>query len=164
MIQLNYLNGDATRPMSNTKLKIIAHICNDVGKWGKGFVLAISARWKRPEFEFRYNSEPDAELDGDLYGLGDIQLVKVEPDIYVCNMIAQHDIKPINYIPPIRYEALIECLTKLRDFINEQTCGVSVHMPKIGSGLAGGNWDIIEQIIIDELCNHDIEVNVYIKE
>jgi hypothetical protein len=34
-------------------------------------------------------------------------------------------------------------------------------MPKIGSGLAGGDWNIIEQIIIEELCKHDIPVFVY---
>ena len=155
MIQINYTYGDATNPTSNTKVKIITHICNDMGKWGKGFVLAISARWKLPELSFR---------NDEINGLGDIQLVKVEPDIYVCNMIAQHDIKKINNIPPIRYEALRECLIKLRDIIKSKPWDVSVHMPKIGAGLAGGDWSIIEQIIIDELCDHDVEVNVYIKE
>ena len=33
--------------------KVIAHICNDGGGWGKGFVLAVSARWPEPEREYR---------------------------------------------------------------------------------------------------------------
>lgn len=33
-------------------------------------------------------------------------------------------------------------------------------MPKIGAGLAGGNWDIIEQIINEEIG--DVEVRVYV--
>ncbi|MEV6001124.1 Appr-1-p processing protein, partial [Streptomyces griseomycini] len=26
-------------------VKVIAHVCNDIGGWGKGFVLAVSRRW-----------------------------------------------------------------------------------------------------------------------
>ena len=32
--------------------KIIVHICNDNGKWGSGFVLAISKRWIKPKDEY----------------------------------------------------------------------------------------------------------------
>jgi len=34
-------------------------------------------------------------------------------------------------------------------------------MPRIGAGLAGGDWDTIEAIITEELCAHDIPVTVY---
>lgn len=37
----------------------------------------------------------------------------------------------------------------------------SVHMPRIGCGLAGGRWEKIEPIISDELTSHGIEVTVY---
>ena len=37
----------------------------------------------------------------------------------------------------------------------------SVQMPKMGCGLAGGDWKIIEKIIIEELCSNDIEVTIY---
>lgn len=43
----NYLTGDATAP-GGTGTRIIAHVCNDIGHWGKGFVLAISKRWPEP--------------------------------------------------------------------------------------------------------------------
>lgn len=52
MTQITYLKGDATNPMGKGN-KIIAHICNDVGGWGKGFVLAISRKWKEPEKAYR---------------------------------------------------------------------------------------------------------------
>ena len=41
MTEINYLKGDATQPHSQGT-KIIVHVCNDLGGWGKGFVLAIS--------------------------------------------------------------------------------------------------------------------------
>lgn len=43
MKTITYLKGDATNPQSEEN-KIIAHICNDIGGWGKGFVVAISKR------------------------------------------------------------------------------------------------------------------------
>ena len=45
---IHYLKADATAPQTEGNI-IITHICNDIGAWGKGFVLALSKRWKTPE-------------------------------------------------------------------------------------------------------------------
>jgi hypothetical protein len=42
-MQIQYIAGDATAPIGDGN-KIIAHVCNDIGAWGAGFVLAISKR------------------------------------------------------------------------------------------------------------------------
>jgi hypothetical protein len=34
-------------------------------------------------------------------------------------------------------------------------------MPRIGTGLAGGNWETVSQLIREELCAKDIPVTVY---
>ena len=39
--------------------------------------------------------------------------------------------------------------------------GASVHMPRIGSGLAGGKWEQVEGIIREELTAADVAVTVY---
>ena len=44
-MKIEYLKGDATSPVKEGN-KIILHICNDIGGWGKGFVMAISKKWK----------------------------------------------------------------------------------------------------------------------
>jgi hypothetical protein len=36
-----------------------------------------------------------------------------------------------------------------------------VHMPRIGTGEAGGTWEIIGEIIEDTLCQRKIDVTVY---
>lgn len=63
MTVINYTTGDATAPTTQGN-KIIVHICNDVGGWGKGFVLAISKKWKQPEQNYRewYKSKNDLHL------------------------------------------------------------------------------------------------------
>lgn len=52
MSSITYIKGDATCPQAKGT-KIICHVCNDIGGWGKGFVLAISRRWEQPEAEYR---------------------------------------------------------------------------------------------------------------
>ena len=48
-----YLKGNAVEPKEVEGRKIIVHVCNDVGAWGKCFVMALSNKWKKPEQEFR---------------------------------------------------------------------------------------------------------------
>lgn len=148
---ISYLKGDATAPQAKGP-KIIAHICNDRGGWGKGFVLAVSRRWPEPEQDYRA-----WHRYGNDFALGEIQTVQVLPDTWVCNMIAQHGYKAGSSGPPIRYDALAKCLSKLAD--DAGAYKASVHMPKIGSGLAGGDWAKIEPMIA--LALNDIPTYVY---
>jgi O-acetyl-ADP-ribose deacetylase (regulator of RNase III) len=173
---IKFLKGDATNPTAKGK-KIIVHICNDVGGWGKGFVMAISKRWKQPEIEYRNwcknkvleltdtvqfirLESRDKYSNESKFELGNVQFVKATNDIWIANMIAQRDIRPSkDGIPPIRYTYVRECLERVRQFAKRQNA--SVHMPRIGCGLAGGQWTKIEEIVNDNLIAHEIETTVY---
>lgn len=151
-MKINFITGDATSPIGDGK-KIICHICNDIGAWGAGFVLAISKKWKQPEKE--YLSMPKSERR-----LGNVQLVQVETDIAVANMIAQHKVrseKDHGYIP-IRYDAVRECLTAVNKHAVENNA--TLHAPKFGTGLAGGDWFEIEKII-HEVVTVDVFIYLY---
>ncbi|WP_291693247.1 macro domain-containing protein [Bradyrhizobium sp.] len=155
MKAIQYLNGDATSPQIKGN-KVVAHICNDLGGWGKGFVLAVSRRWQEPELDYRRWHREHADDD---FGLGAVRFVQVEPDMWVANMIGQHGMKTSSKGPPIRYEAVRECLEKLADFASEKAA--SVHMPRIGCGLAGGRWELVLPIIESTLASRDVAVYVY---
>ena len=150
---LNYLKGDATEPQGQGK-KIIVHICNDIGAWGAGFVLALSRKWSEPQSEYKnwFRSGKDFEL-------GEVQFVKVEEDIFVANMIAQRGLVPDEYGPPVRYEAIVTGLHRVAKKAME--LDASLHMPRIGSGLAGGDWNMIEKIIKRTLADKGLHVTVY---
>jgi O-acetyl-ADP-ribose deacetylase (regulator of RNase III) len=155
MTSINYLKGDATAPAGNGA-KIICHVCKDVGGWGKGFVLAISKRWPEPETHYRAwhkQGEPGG------FRLGAIQLVEVEPALAVANMVAQRGIRPTRGLPPIRYDALLDCLASLAE--RATSLRASVHMPRIGCGLAGGSWPEVERIIGETLLAAAVPVHVY---
>src|SRR5262245_32401915 len=125
MIGITYRKGDATAPVAEGA-KIVCHICNDVGGWGKGFVLAVSKRWPEPEARYR-TWHKAGESAG--FRIGAIQLVEVEPALFVANMVAQRGVRPSGGIPPIRYDALRECLMALADHATSRNA--SVHMPRI---------------------------------
>ena len=130
MNAITYLKGDATCPQAKG-VKIICHVCNDVGGWGKGFVLALSKRWEEPETAYRA-----WYAEGTDFALGAVQFVQVEPYVWVANLIGQRGTKTGSSGPPVRYEAIAAGLVKVAEKARE--LGASVHMPRIGCGLAGG--------------------------
>jgi len=156
---IRYTTGDATRPVADGA-KIICHICNDIGGWGAGFVVALSRRWPEPEKAYR-EWHGGRRPDDMRFALGAAQFVPVQTDITVANMIGQHGIARRGHkgAPPVRYEAIRLALRHVADYATAHSA--SVHMPRIGAGLAGGDWTTIEQIIEDELSARSIPATVY---
>ncbi len=155
MHEISYIRGDATQPQCKGN-KIVAHVCNDLGGWGKGFVLAISKRWTEPEKEYRVWHRNRAHND---FSLGSVQLVSVEKYIWVANMIGQRGMKTGSKGPPVRYDAIQKCLALVATMAKENSA--TVHMPRIGCGLAGGKWNMIEPLIVSQLCAAEIPVYIY---
>ncbi|MGW1001789.1 macro domain-containing protein [Streptomyces sp. NPDC002520] len=155
MSEITYVRGDATVPLGKGT-KVIAHVCNDIGGWGKGFVLALSRRWPEPEAAYRAWHRDRAHND---FGLGAVRLVQVEPYVWVANMVGQRGIRTGSMGVPVRYEAIDTALGRLADHVIE--LGASVHMPRIGCGLAGGKWSRIEPLITERLVKRGIPVTVY---
>lgn len=153
--EIRYVRGDATSPQAKG-VKVIAHVCNDLGGWGKGFVLAVSRRWDEPERVYREWHRHRAAND---FGLGAVRFVQVEPYVHVANMVAQRGIKRGSKGVPIRYDALGECLERVGARAIELEA--SVHMPRIGCGLAGGRWSEVEPLIERHLVGRDVPVTVY---
>jgi O-acetyl-ADP-ribose deacetylase (regulator of RNase III) len=154
MPEIVYTKGDATQPIGQGS-KVIAHVCNDEGKWGAGFVLAISKRWPEPEIRYRQAFQRSPRP-----ALGDVDFVEVAPGLFVANMVGQHGIRRgKNSTPPIRYDALRVALAAVAQFAQEHNA--SVHMPRIGCGLAGCKWAEVAPIIHDTIMQKGVPVVVY---
>jgi O-acetyl-ADP-ribose deacetylase (regulator of RNase III) len=155
---IRYTTGDAARPVG-TGPKIIAHICNDQGGWGRGFVLALS-RWDDgPERAYRRWFSQQGLKD---FYLGAVEYVPYGPkddETYVANMIAQRGIRSPGQDRAVDYLALDCALQQVG--ARASHLNASVHMPRIGCGLGGGTWDEIEPIIQATLVTRGIDVTVY---
>ncbi|MEV7031248.1 macro domain-containing protein [Streptomyces sp. NPDC093272] len=155
MSEITYIRGDATAP-SGKGVKVIAHVCNNRGGWGKGFVLALSRRWPEPEKAYRAWHRDRADND---FALGAVQLVQVGHYLWVANMIGQHGTRTGSKGVPVRYEAIDTALAALAE--RATGLGASVHMPRIGCGLAGGKWSRVEPLVQERLAGRGIPVTVY---
>lgn len=177
---IQYEIGDATKPKA-PGAKIIAHVCNDENRWGRGFVLALNQMSPKPKE--MYHRWGRGEIEGAVFQLGNVQLVRLAEDLYVANCIAQHGIVPgpathvrdpilqamhaeLEPVPgkeglyyPVRYAAIRQCLQKVAQAARSKNA--TVCLPRIGSGLAGGLWWKVEDIIRETLIQAGIPVIVY---
>jgi O-acetyl-ADP-ribose deacetylase (regulator of RNase III) len=153
--RIQYVRGDATDPQPDGGVRVIVHVCNNVGGWGAGFVLAVDKLSKIPKCVYRHRFNSLA------LELGTVQLVQVKVGVWVANLIGQHGHRSEKGDPPIRYDAVRLGLMRLAEQVLLSTEAVSIHMPRIGCGLAGGKWEIMEHIIAQELSLKGIPVTVY---
>jgi O-acetyl-ADP-ribose deacetylase (regulator of RNase III) len=171
-VEIRYVQGDATRPEAPPGAsgpRIVVHVCNDVGGWGAGFVLALSKRWPTAEQRYRWWSRGeraahDGEADPARFALGEVQLVEVEPGpspVVVANLVGQRGLaKASDGTPPVRYDAIRAGLATVAAYA-ERHPGATVHMPRIGCGLAGGRWEEVGPIVQRALCDRGVPVTVY---
>jgi len=152
--RIRYVRGDATKPHGNDT-KIIAFIVNDKARsWGAGFAKVVQRKWPFVLEEFQRWRESKREE----FSLGAINISAVEGGIFACEMVCQHGYGP-SRTPRIRYSALETCLKKLaQEAIGRKA---SVHMPRIGSGQAGGSWWIVSEMIDYVMIRRNIKVTVY---
>lgn len=155
MPNIKYRVGDATIPYERPNI-LIAHICNDLGWWGAGFSGALSHRFPITESMYR------TEMRQNPLALGSVQFIRIEhhKHVVVANMIAQHGVyHHISNPHPIRYDALRTALQHVAAYALRN--GMSVQMPRIGTGLAGGSWSYIAALIARELLDRGVEVFVF---
>lgn len=143
---INYVTGDATLPQGDG-VKIIVHCVNNIGKWGSGFVLALNQRFgDEPRLMYQQWYRNGNAV------LGNVLFVKVhpEPNLWIANVVGQH--QTIRENPsPIRYMALRRGLITTGEFCKQLAVDtgaqVSMHAPKLGSGLAKGDWNKIADML-----------------
>lgn len=150
-----FVHGDATAPDMSGHVMIV-HVVNDkTPNWG-GNGFAASLRRTLPNVQEDFQDW--AEHHRPSYRLGNIRVSKPRSDLSVASVVAQHGYGP-SAAPRIRYSALREGLTKVAAVARQ--INASIHMPRIGTGQAGGEWAIIEDIVRDTLCVTGLTITVY---
>ena len=114
-------------------------------------------RWLHKPFTERWLEPKIAYRNLKFRKLGSVEFVKVENDITVANVIGQ--VFHHNNGPPVRYHAISKALHIVAKISKRDNA--TVHMPRIGCGLGGGQWIEIEPILKHTLVNSGVHVNVY---
>jgi O-acetyl-ADP-ribose deacetylase (regulator of RNase III) len=137
---INYIKGNVLSPVGEEQTKVICHVVNNKGGWGAGFVVALSKKWKKPEQEYRHYCK------NNIPRLSHVQCVEVEAGIFVANMFAQNGFRSQQNPVALDYKSLTLCLVKVRNFCKFFD-SLSIHMPLIGCGLAGGKWEKVGPMV-----------------
>jgi hypothetical protein len=155
----NYIE-DRIKSGNNGCSVIVPHVCNDIDVFGGGFTGGIVQHY--PLVKENYHLLGKTFLRNNP---GYVQYIKVlenksyEHQLIFANMIAQNGtISPSNQ-RPLNYYSLCKSMSDVVSFIknkfrNDQS--VEIHAPKFGCGLAGGNWNFIQELIKDIWKNQKI--------
>lgn len=157
---ITYIIGDVLNDAPCLKRKLIVHCCNDIGAWGAGVSGAISKIYPKAEEEYRKWHKFEHYMLGTQnipFKLGQIQIVPVEKFVFVINMIGQKGVVGYNNPKPVKYSAIVRCMEKVYQVCKKLDC--EIHAPLFASGLAGGKWETIEELI-NEIW-HDVPVYIY---
>ena len=147
---MNIIQGDLIQLAKEGHFDVIAHGCNCFLTMGKGIALQI-------KMEFPEAFQEDQKTSrGDLWKLGTYSFAHIlRYNLTVINAYTQFDYRPTyndDGIVRCDYDAIRRVFKAIaRDFGNDARIGY----PKIGAGLAGGDWEIISKIIDEELIDHN---------
>jgi len=167
------IDGDLITLAKAGTFDVIAHGCNCHSTMGAGIAPQMARAFGCDRFQMeRIGSDVNklGNIDYQTFVIGqfamwsteDAKNTANEPELAVVNAYTQY-----NYgrnhsdgdAKPLSYEALTLCMKK----INVVFRGKHIGLPKIGAGLAGGDWDLIKAIIQRELRDCKVTVVNYKK-
>jgi O-acetyl-ADP-ribose deacetylase (regulator of RNase III) len=149
-MKYNEIEGNLITLAQTGHFDVITHGCNCFCRMGAGIAPQMANAFHCDKFELE-----KPEYIGDINKLGNIDYQKFG-NLYVVNSYTQYHWK-INGSKPIDYEALTLCMRK----INNKFSGKHIGLPKIGAGLAGGDWTKIKNIIQQELVDCITTIIIY---
>lgn len=128
---------------------IIVHGANARGVMGSGVALAVKNKYPGAYDIYKKYEQVIGELT-----LGTVSWYPVNQQLVICNAITQqfygYDGKRY-----VNYWALGKVFTEI--FVAAKEMNAIVHFPKIGAGLGGGDWNIIEQILNDVPLSENVK-------
>jgi O-acetyl-ADP-ribose deacetylase (regulator of RNase III) len=151
---IHFVTGDAAAPQAEGSI-VIAHVVNNRGGWGKGFALSLSQHYTLAEAFYR-DWFRKGRYDAVPFALGQVQLCQLSRRVAVANMLAQDGYQSRVNSRPLNYDALARCLKTVSNWATDHRA--TIHMPRIGSGLAGGDWTVIESLLENHLAQNEVYV------
>lgn len=153
-MDVKYKDGDIFKGTETFKV----HQVNCKGAMGAG--IARQVRNDYPEVYESYKRACD-KVDDSSKLLGMVQIIKTNKDFYIVNLFGQDD-----YHSPTgrctNYEAFYTGLEKIKIYIIEKNLPREIAFPcRIGSALAGGDWNVIYAMICSVFNNTDFKIVIY---
>ena len=151
---IHHLHGNVLEPRG-AGLKVVCQLVNNVAKrWGGGIARQAAKRFPAAQREF-------ATWIADInYGerLGKVHFSTEVSRTVIASIVGQRGFGKSKE-PRVEYRAIQAGLKQVAAFALSKSA--SVHLPRIGTGAAGGNWKTIEAMIEEQFVESGLAVNVY---
>ncbi len=144
---ITYKEGDLLKAALAGDVHVIMHQCNCFNTFGSGIAKQI---------KMVFPEAFDADLEtkkGDVAKLG-TYTVAASRGILIYNLYGQYGVSATNM--QTRYDALEDAMSSVSELIAHTVIGI----PRIGCGLGGGDWSIVEDIVERTIARNN-EVIVY---
>lgn len=144
--------GDLIQLAKRGEFDVIVHGCNCFCTMGAGIAKGI-----RAAFPAAFDADL-ATSRGDRAKLGTCTFAEVDLNgtpLVVVNAYTQFDYRGSG--PKVDDDAVRSCFR----WIRQQHSGKRIGLPKIGAGLAGGDWERIAGIVREELAGENVTVVEY---
>lgn len=139
--------GDLIKLAQAGEFDVIVHGCNCFGTMGKGLAKVV-----RSVFPAAYTVDK-ATKKGSREKLGTCSVATCVVDGGMCDVVnAYTQFHWRGRGLKVDYDAIRSCMR----WIAEHYAGRRIGLPKIGAGLAGGDWQIIARIIDSELGDENV--------
>jgi len=146
---------------------IVPHVCNNINSFGAGFAGVLAEKY--PSVKENYHLIGPTVLKN---SLGNIQCVDINHNnkyrhkLIFVNMIAQNGLRGQNNRRPLNYAALVQCMIKVKHHTKnlkkeDSSENFEIHCPKFGTGLAGGRWEFVSDLIEDIWSDQKVFVYNY---
>lgn len=138
--------GDLIQLALSGEFDVILHGCNCYCQMDKGIALTI-----KNQFPAAYKADRKTDK-GSKKKLGNYSFADVKTEngqLTILNAYTQFDWKGKGI------KADYEAIRKVMKKVKKNYAGKRIGYPLIGAGLAGGNWDVIMDIINEELADED---------
>lgn len=145
------ISNNRVTAKENGSSVIIPHVCNNVNAFGAGFADAVARKFPIVKQNFHLLRQP---VIGQNQNISVLNNKEYGHELIIVNMICQTGLVGPKNQRPLNYGALAVCMYSVKNLFRSiqhrsDTNAVEIHAPKFGSGLAGGDWRFIEQLIHD---------------
>lgn len=148
------IEGNLINLAKEGKFDIIAHGCNCFCRMKRGIAPQMAAAFGCDEFPLEAK-----EQEGHINKLGqiDYKIFKLNEKRSICIVNCYTQYNWSTETKPFDYDAFTLCMRKMNHIFK----GDHIGLPQIGSHLAGGNWEIIKEIIKQELKDCKVTIVIY---
>ena len=152
------VTGDLIEMAKNGEFDVIVHGCNAFCTMGGGIARTI-----RDTFPEAYEVDLKTRK-GDYHKLGTFTTATVDNevggDLTIVNAYTQfkywRDKDDPSSDPLVDYDALRKAFKAIKVWVDANHPKARIGIPKIGAGLALGDWAVISQIIDEEMDGEDV--------